>query len=109
MYEYSAKVVRVVDADTLILDVDLGFEVRKKMRVRLAEVNAPELNTDAGKTATEWVSSWLAENQRSDGSIIIRTVKDRQDRYGRYLAWVYGPTDYRSLSVDMIAMGWGLP
>ena len=45
MYEYNAKCVRVVDGDTLDAEIDLGFDVKVKRRIRLAGINAPESRT----------------------------------------------------------------
>lgn len=81
MYEYRAKVIRVVDADTFHLDVDLGCEVRILLTVRLADVNAPEARTIEGTAATAWVKEILPPGT----AITLRTIKDRKERYGRYL------------------------
>lgn len=53
-YRYRARCHRVIDADTLDLDVDLGFHVRRRVTIRLRGVNAPELNTAAGQAARDW-------------------------------------------------------
>ena len=45
-YFYDARVLRVVDGDTVDMDVDLGFHTRVKKRVRLYGINAPETRMD---------------------------------------------------------------
>ena len=45
MYEYNAKCVRIVDGDTIDAEIDLGFDVKVKKRIRLAGINAPESRT----------------------------------------------------------------
>jgi micrococcal nuclease len=45
MYSYNAKCVRVVDGDTIDAEIDLGFDVKIKKRIRLAGINAPESRT----------------------------------------------------------------
>jgi micrococcal nuclease len=45
MYRYNAKLIRVVDGDTIDADIDLGFDVHVKKRIRLAGINAPESRT----------------------------------------------------------------
>ena len=45
MYNYNAVLVRVVDGDTLDADIDLGFDIKVKKRIRLAGINAPESRT----------------------------------------------------------------
>lgn len=85
MYEYRAQVLRVVDGDTVHLEVDVGFSASIKMKIRLAGINAPELDTDAGKAARDYLSGLLPIGS----NVFIRTLKDRQEKYGRYLAYIY--------------------
>ena len=90
MYEYRAHVTRVIDGDTLEVNVDLGLGVSRKERVRLAGVDTPETwrpKTDAekahGKEATAFVMECVLAQD-----IILNTVKDRQGKYGRYLGYI---------------------
>ena len=78
---------RVVDGDTLHLEVELGFDIKRRDTFRLYGLDAPEMSTEAGVAAKEWLVQQLAE-----GALIITTHKDRRERYGRYLAtlWVDG-------------------
>ncbi len=82
MYEYTALVINVVDGDTVDVVVDLGFHIRQEMRVRLARIDAPERFTEEGKTSTEWL---LAQLDKNGWFIMLRTIKDTKDKYGRYL------------------------
>jgi len=84
MYEYSAKVIRVVDGDTLIVLVDLGFKINIELRVRLSKINAPDISTIEGLTTKDMVES-LVLNKK----VVIKTTKDSKDKYGRYLAEVF--------------------
>jgi len=45
MYNYNAKCIRVVDGDTIDAEIDLGFDIKIKKRIRLAGINAPESRT----------------------------------------------------------------
>jgi micrococcal nuclease len=45
MYTYEAKVVRVVDGDTIDALIDLGFDIHKKIRIRMVGINTPESRT----------------------------------------------------------------
>jgi len=101
VYEYSAKVVRVVDADTVWLDVDLGFDVRRKDSFRLYGINAPEMNTDAGLAAKRYLEALLIEFPM----IFMTTVKDRREKYGRYLATLFVPTSEKSVNEMLIENG----
>lgn len=85
MYEYKAMVIKIIDGDTLHLNIDLGFNVNYTNQiVRLARINCPELSTDIGKQVKDIVSKLLLNKQ-----VIIKTIKDNKDKYGRYLAEVY--------------------
>lgn len=84
MYEYNATVIRVVDGDTLNLRVDLGFDIEMKMGVRLAGIDAPEMKTPAGKAVRALLDDILLSEP-----VIIGTIKDRKEKYGRYLAEVW--------------------
>lgn len=94
-HTYAAKLIRVIDADTIVIDLDLGFHVwTRNIRVRLARINAPEMNTDAGRFAKQFVDDWFTCHP----AIVVRTMKDKSgadkaDSFGRYLAEVYPAGD----------------
>ncbi|MFI0967102.1 thermonuclease family protein [Streptomyces sp. NPDC021080] len=85
MFIYQATVLRVVDGDTLDLQLDLGFGVFTCQRVRLLGVNAAEHGTELGDKATAFVKAWVAEH---GPTFTVRTQKDKREKYGRYLATV---------------------
>lgn len=91
LHYYKAKLVRVIDADTLVFDVDQGLhEWHHGLKVRLFGVNAPEMNTEAGQAARAYVVNWLNDHPQ----VIIKTIQDKEgvdksDSFGRYLAIVY--------------------
>ena len=83
MYNYSAKVVRVIDGDTVDLDVDLGFKISFRLRGRLSEVDTPERgHADWGK-AKDMLSDLLTQQEDEDGYIQVYTKKT--GKYGRWL------------------------
>jgi micrococcal nuclease len=109
MYNYRAQVANVVDGDTLDLNIDLGLEVHVQTRVRLAGLNAPERGTPEGTAATLFVKMWTAEV--ANGDVRITTVKDRKEKFGRYLAYIHPFTDLGlpvSLNQAMIQAGHAL-
>lgn len=81
MFEYAARVERVVDGDTLLLLLDLGFHVFRRERVRLRDVFVAESSTIEGKRAHEFCRA-LVEGK----NVVVVTRRDRTDSYGRYLA-----------------------
>jgi micrococcal nuclease len=110
MYEYDAELVRVVDGDTVDISVDLGFHISQQIRVRLNGINAPELSTPAGKAAKGFLEGLLPVGT----SLRCNTVKDKTEKYGRYLAdlTVQGSTgDLASKSVNqtMLDAGQAIP
>lgn len=85
MYEYNAKVLNVVDGDTLHMDVDLGCDVHTHLTVRLYGVDCPEKNTPEGQAAKQYTKDWLMSHSDPKGYVILKTLKDRREKYGRYL------------------------
>ena len=86
MFEYKCNIVRVVDGDTVDVDIDLGFGIWvRNERVRLYGVDTPESRTRDlrekfyGKYATEYLIAKLGD------SCILRTKKDRAGKFGRVL------------------------
>ena len=83
LYTFKAKVLRVIDGDTVLTAIDQGFGIWTEQRLRLKGIDAPELDTLAGKKAKKWV-----ENELSGLSfIIVKTHKS--DKYDRYLVDVF--------------------
>jgi micrococcal nuclease len=104
MFTYLGAVEKVVDGDTLDLQIDLGFGVFTRQRVRLLGLNAPEHNTADGKAATAFVQAWTDQH----GPVFtVTTEKDKKEKYGRYLATIYA--DGVSLNEDLVAAGLALP
>ena len=87
-YVYDARVVNVVDADTLDLDIDLGCNVTVRERVRLHRVNAWETRgeeREKGLAAKAYVEVLVHRHP----DVLVRTHKDKRGKYGRYLAELY--------------------
>lgn len=112
-YWYTGKVLNVVDGDTMDLMVDLGFSVHHKIRVRLYGVNTPESRTkDAaeksmGLKAKEFTKDWLHNHE----TVFIKTVVDKNEKYGRVLAEIYSSGDIDApttacLNKDIIGAGY---
>lgn len=85
-YTRSALVARVIDGDTLELEIDNGFHTGlKKQRLRLLGINCPELNTPEGQAAKEAVRAKVEGKQ-----VVIRSHKDADhDSFGRWLCEVW--------------------
>tara|TARA_R110000824_G_scaffold101257_1_gene240566 strand:- start:2133 stop:2438 length:306 start_codon:yes stop_codon:yes gene_type:complete len=92
MYEYKAKVHRVIDGDTVDLIVDLGFGVHIKIRGRLADVDTPERGHEDWHMATDMCKDLLEKAKGGDkGEITIKTSKT--GKYGRWIVEIKNVTD----------------
>ena len=88
MYEYSCRIVRVVDGDTVDIDIDLGFDVwLKKQRIRLYGVDTPESRTrDLEKKKYGLAAKKFVENHLPvDSKQTLRTKLDDRGKFGRIL------------------------
>lgn len=101
MYTYEAKVLRVVDGDTVDLDIDLGFHTRVTKRVRLSFINAPERNTDLGKRSKEFLLKSIPE----ESNVIVKTQLDSTDKYGRVLGEIFASDQISSINKLMVDSG----
>jgi len=89
MWEYIATVRKIVDADTFDLEIDLGFGVLKKERIRLAGVDAWEVRGEEREKGL--VAKAFVENCIPVGSVVTVLTMQEKGKYGRYIAEVtYG-------------------
>ncbi len=106
MYQYKIKKInKIVDGDTVDLDIDLGFGITISHRVRLKGINAAETRTldleekSKGLVAKEWLKKELSR----EGEWIIETTKE--DKYGRYLGTLYCVGDSVTVNERMLNEG----
>ena len=83
LFTFRGKLQRVVDGDTLWVIIDCGFDTHIRQKIRLKGINAPELETEEGKSAKRFVQSEL----RGCSEIVVKTYK--ADKYDRYLGEIY--------------------
>ena len=101
MYIYKAKVLDVHDGDTITALVDLGFHIQMEIKVRFYGINAPEI-TGVSRLAG------LKTKQRvidliSNKDITLKTYKDKQEKFGRWLADIYiNENDVKSVNQMLI-------
>ena len=92
MFTYAAKLIEVIDGDTVDLLIDLGFGVHVKERCRLYGIDAPEMPTDAGRNAKSRLESLIGAvtcDLHVHTVKMARKPKEKTDKYGRYLAVLY--------------------
>ena len=83
LYNYKATLVRIIDADTIEADIQLGFYMTYRSKIRLLGINAPERYTEDGKAATAWLANYIPL-----GHEIKLDVFKAAEKYGRWLAYV---------------------
>ena len=113
---YNFRVIevnRVVDGDTIDVTIDLGFDLYKKERVRVAGVDTPEKRTrdleekELGIEATNWIKEKLDGAISGDDDLVIRTeLVGGMGKYGRLLGWLYIGDSELSLNEIMIEEGY---
>ena len=110
------KIVKVLDGDTIDVLIDLGFDLFKKERVRIAGVDTPEKRTrdleekELGIDATNWMKKKLEDTINGDDELTIRTeLKGGVGKYGRLLGWLYIGDATVSLNEQMIGEGYAWP
>ena len=104
---------RVLDGDTIDVTIDLGFDLYKKERVRVAGVDTPEKRTrnleekELGIDATNWLKEKLDGAIAGDDELTIRTeLVGGVGKYGRLLGWLYIGDGNVSLNEQMIDEGY---
>ena len=102
LYNYKATLVRIVDADTIEADIQLGFYMTFRSKIRLLGIDAPERYTEDGKAATAWLTNYIPL-----GHEITLDVFKVAEKYGRWLAYV----TYNGVNVneELVKTGHAVP
>jgi len=110
------EIKKVLDGDTIDVIIDLGFDLAKTERVRIAGVDTPEKRTRnleekaLGIDATEWLKDKLEGAIDGDDDLVIRTeLVGGVGKYGRLLGWLYIGDSDLSLNEQMITEGYAWP
>lgn len=92
MYTYNFTLIRVVDGDTVIGYVDLGFDVQIKQTFRFADINTPELNSsdpllkEQANKARDFTLKFFEDAKINNKKVTVISSKPIiKDKYGRYL------------------------
>jgi len=107
------EIVKVLDGDTIDVIIDLGFDLYKKERVRIAGVDTPEKRTRdleekaLGQDATDWLKEQLDGAISGEDDLVIRTeLVGGMGKYGRLLGWLYIGDETESINERMIRQGY---
>ena len=114
MYTYNARVIKVIDGDTIDLEIDLGFHVKVTKRARLSGIDTYEKNSrlvferELAAKATALLTNILEKK-----IVKIKTLIDKEDKYGRILVEVYANDldfeNHNSVNIMLIQEGLALP
>jgi micrococcal nuclease len=102
-YVYRGVVARVVDGDTLDIDLDQGLRNTRRERLRLRGVNAPEMARAGGSEAKVYVEAWVTEHMAHARALTVETYKT--DNWGRWVAVVWCPEEEACLNADLVDSG----
>ena len=97
-YIRKAKLIRVIDGDTFEVEIDLGFSILIRRKVRLFGVDCPEMkgpHKDKGLEAKDLSSKFFIENH---GEFLLLSHSDKIDNFGRILAEVWDSSGKKSLA-----------
>ena len=101
MHEYNAKLIKVVDGDTLDAEIDLGFNVFIKERVRLYGIDTWESRTrDLEEKKKGLAAKARLKELVSSKKFIIRTHKKQKGKYGRILGEIFTEIDGMDVNVN---------
>ncbi|OIP63185.1 MAG: nuclease [Ignavibacteria bacterium CG2_30_36_16] len=110
LYHYKAFVTQVYDGDTVTVDIDLGLHTwMKGEKLRLYRINAPELRgeeKEAGKISRDYLKKLVWKKE-----LVIETIKDKREKYGRYLAEIWLPLDngsYMNVNDELVKKGYAV-
>ena len=102
MFEYKCKLIKVIDGDTIDIDIDLGFGVwLRKQRIRMYGIDTPESRTrnleekKYGLAAKAFLTEML-----DDSHLILKTHKDERGKFGRILGEVWRTTNFADQSIN---------
>lgn len=87
LYTYKALITKVYDGDTVTAEVELGFNVTFKIKIRLALINTPEIRGEEREAGL--ISRDALRERILNKNVYIKTEKDKTGKYGRYLATIY--------------------
>jgi len=107
MYTYKATIIDVYDGDTVTALVDLGFHTKVQLRIRLFGINTPEIRgkeRESGLKARDRVNALIMGKE-----VVLKTHRDRQEKYGRWLAEIFLPGSEVSINTLLIEEGHAVP
>jgi len=116
-YEYRAICLRIIDGDTLELKLEIGFGLSFVDRFRLYGIDTAETHGKKSKIAEEkalglkavvFIKTLLFPDKINSAPLRVETIKDKKDKYGRYLAKVFVEKDGNDICINDALLKEGL-
>lgn len=102
-FKYTNVVVNNIhDGDTIDVTIDLGFSIKFETKVRFYGINAIELKDKGGIEARDWLIARL-----KDKKVVIETFKNKQEKYGRYLATIW--CEGENVNDELVKLKYAVP
>ena len=92
MYKIDKNDISIYEGDTITVTLDLGFNIKKREKIRFYGINAPELKGPEradGLISKTFLKSLIDDAIQKDKNIYVKTIKDSQEKYGRYLGVLF--------------------
>ena len=102
MFEYKCKLIKVIDGDTIDIDIDLGFGVwLRNQRIRMFGIDTPESRTrDLEEKKYGLAAKAFLTGMLDDSDLILKTHKDERGKFGRILGEVWRTTNFADQSIN---------
>jgi len=102
MFEYRCKLIKVIDGDTIDIDIDLGFGVwLRNQRIRMYGIDTPESRTrDLEEKKYGLAAKAFLTEMLDDSHLILKTHKDERGKFGRILGEVWRTTNFADQSIN---------
>lgn len=108
MFSYYARVLEIIDGDTIDIAVDLGFNIQHIIRVRLHGINTPELRSKDAVVKGKAIAARNRLVELIEGKIVhVETIRDSKEKYGRYLAVI--TANETNINQQLISEGLATP
>ena len=102
MFEYSCKLIKVIDGDTIDIDIDLGFGVwLRNQRIRMYGIDTPESRTrDLEEKKYGLAAKAFLTEMLDDSQLTLKTHKDERGKFGRILGEIWRTTNFADQSIN---------
>lgn len=100
MYTYKARLIRIVDGDTIDAEIDLGFDTIVRKRIRLYGINTPETRTKDLKEKEKGLAAKQRLTELLKSEFIVETILNKRGKYGRVLGTVYVMENEQKVNIN---------